>query len=452
MKTANYTGTQTATGGNGKYPLSTETLDFIQEQIHLLEALAGIGGTNYILRLPDNGLDGVAVIYHDPKTDTTARKGESELLYIAATPVYSASMKYLSVKTTTETVTADGEKYLEARVLRTAQFTAKAVADQNVENYALSGFANISGSTVAAFPTNAALAAQLKNVGPMVLTYLKDILAEKLTAKTQRGVTREQLDKLKTACVLSCVDSYAFFGQTAYTVVVTEQGGSMVRQELIQGQDQHYVRTYSGGAWGAWVQQLETAMHLDVKIVGSTVYLRHGALPDDCDIVLLRKKKRSARRATGGPNSYAKNRGIVKKRQPKRQYVHFKGIRLTKGEPGKWYVPRCLTVADKAKDGNLIGKEMPTLCASLFYVGADGMNRVQGVRKKLVLKTTANKKGTAHRAFVPIGVQIARLKPTGGKDSGGEIVRMKYRVSQEGQRDPKTQKMTYSWRRTFSQD
>ena len=450
MKTANYTGTQTATGGNGKYPLSTETLDFIQEQIHLLEALAGIGGTNYILRLPSNGLDGVAVIYHAPKTDTTARKGEAEIVYIAASPVYSATMKYLSVKTTAETITADGERYLEARVVRTAQFSAKTVA--GAENYILSGFANLTRGTFAAFPTNASLAAQLKNVGPTVLTYLKDILAEKLTAKTQKGVTREQLDKLKTACVLSCVDSYAFFGSTAYTVVVTEQGGTMVRQELIQGQDQRYVRTFNGSTWGTWVQQLETAMHLDVKIVGSTVYLRHGALPSDCDIVLLRKKKRSARRATGGPNSYTKNRGKVKKRQPKRQYVHFKGIKLTKGEPGKWYVPKCIAVADKAKDGNLIGKEMPTLCASLFYVGADGMNRVQGVRKKLILKSTANKKGTAHRAFVPIGVQIARLKPTGGKDSGGEIVRMKYRVSQEGHRDPKTKKISYSWRRTFSQD
>lgn len=450
MKTANYTGTQTATGGNGKYPLSTETLDFIQEQIHLLEALAGIGGTNYILRLPGNGLGGVAVIYHDPKTDTTARKGEAEIVYIAASPVYSATMKYLSVKTTAETITADGERYLEARVVRTAQFSAKTVA--GAENYILSGFANLTGGTFAAFPTNASLAARLKNVGPTVLTYLKDILAEKLTAKTQKGVTREQLDKLKTACVLSCVDSYAFFGSTAYTVVVTEQGGTMVRQELIQGQDQRYVRTFNGATWGTWVQQLETAMHLDVKIVGSTVYLRHGALSSDCDIVLLRKKKRSARRATGGPNSYTKNRGKVKKRQPKRQYVHFKGIKLTKGEPGKWYVPKCIAVADKAKDSNLIGKEMPTLCASLFYVGADGMNRVQGVRKKLILKSTSNKKGTAHRAFVPIGVQIARLKPTGGKDSGGEIVRMKYRVSQEGHRDPKTKKISYSWRRTFSQD
>lgn len=37
MNTANYL-------KNGKYPLSTETLSFIQEQIKLLEALAGLGG------------------------------------------------------------------------------------------------------------------------------------------------------------------------------------------------------------------------------------------------------------------------------------------------------------------------------------------------------------------------------------------------------------------------
>lgn len=37
MNTANYL-------KNGKYPLSTETLSFIQDQIKLLEALAGLGG------------------------------------------------------------------------------------------------------------------------------------------------------------------------------------------------------------------------------------------------------------------------------------------------------------------------------------------------------------------------------------------------------------------------
>ena len=440
MKTASYTDTKTATGGIGKYPLSTETLEFIQDQIKLLELLAGVGGSNYILKAPTGTAGGVAVIVN--------ADDQPEVVEISSRPVFGSTIKYLTIRTTTEDIKADAETYKEARTLRVAQFTT----DKGAESYDINSFVNVNARRLEAFPTNAVLAAQIKNLPQTVLTYLKDVLAEKLTAKTVQGLTQKQLDGLKTPCVLSCTGSVSLFGYSDYTVAVTAQGSTRVRQEIIQGQDQHYVRTFSGGSWGAWAQQLETAMHLDVKIIGSKVYLRHGALGADCDIVLLRKKKRSARRATGGPNSYTKNRGKVKKRQPKRQYVHYKGIRLSKGEPGKWYVPKCIDVADKTKDGNLIGKEMPSLCASLFYVGADGMCRVQGVRKKLVLKSTTNKKGTAHRAFVPIGVQIARLKATGGKDSGGEIVRMKYRVSQEGHRDPKTKKITYSWRRTFSQE
>ncbi len=304
----------------------------------------------------------------------------------------------------------------------------------------------MSGRQLEAFPTNAALADRIKNMPQTVLTYLKDVLAEKLTAKTVQGLTQKQLDGLKTPCVLSCTGSVSLFGSADYTVVVTAQGSTRVRQEIIQGDDCHYVRTWGGAAWGVWCQQTETGMHLDVKIVGTTVYLRHGTLGADCDIVLLRKKKRSAYRRTGGAKSYTKNKGKRQKRQPKSQYVHFKGIRLSKGTPGKWYVPKCIGVADAKTDSNLIGKELPTLCASLFYVGTGGFCRMQGSRKKIVLKTTSNTKGTCHKAYAPIGVQIARLKPTGGKDSGGEIVRMKYRVSQR-----KGSRMApYVWVRSFS--
>ena len=62
--------------------------------------------------------------------------------------------------------------------------------------------------------------------------------------------------------------SVSLFGFADYTVIVTAQGRTMVRQELIQGQDCHYVRTWNGATWGVWCQQTETAMHLDVKIVG----------------------------------------------------------------------------------------------------------------------------------------------------------------------------------------
>lgn len=440
MKTASYTDTRTATGGVGKYPLSTETLDFIQDQIKLLELLAGVGGVNYILKAPNGTVGGVAVIENTDK--------QTEVVEIAPRPVFGTSVKYLTITTTSEDIKADAETYKEARTLRVAQFTTA----KGAESYDINSFVNVNGRQLEAFPTNAVLAGQIKNMPQTVLTYLKDILAEKLTAKTVQGLTQKQLDGLKTACVLSCTGSVSLFGSADYTVVVTAQGSIRVRQEIIQGDDCHYVRTWNGAAWGAWSQQLETAMHLDVKIVRSTVYLRHGALGADCDIVLLRKKKRSSYRRTGGAKSYTKNKGKRQKRQPKSQYVHFKGIRLSKGEPGKWYVPKCIGVADPKTDSNLIGKELPTLCASLFYVGTGGFYRIQGNRKKIVLKTTKNTKGTCHKAYAPIGVQIARLKPTGGKDSGGEIVRMKYRISQYKSKVLGPQTATYSFLRTFSLD
>lgn len=437
MNKASYTATTTANGGVGKYPLSTETLDFIQEQIVLLETLCGIGGSSYILRAPDGTNEGVAVIIGADQ--------KPEVLTILARPVFSSSVRYLTVTTRSEDVTADAEKYLEARTYRSAQFTST----KGAESYDINTFANVSGKSLSAFPTNAQLAAQVKNMPQTVLNSLKDVLAEKLTAKTVQGLTQKQLDGLKTACVMSCTASVSLFGMTDYTVVVTQQGSTMVRQELIQGQNQRYVRTFSGATWSAWAQQVETTMHLDVKIVGTTVWLRHGALGADCDIVLLRKKRRSSWRSTGGAKAYTKNRGKRKKRQPKRQYVHFKGIKLSKGEPGKWYVPKCVAVADSKTDGNLIGKEMPTLCASLFYQGANGFCRIQGSRKKMVLKNQANKKGTQHRGYASIGIQIARLKPTGGKDSGGEIARMKYRISQRKSKNA-SGAVLYSWTRSFS--
>ncbi len=437
MKTASYTDTRTATGGVGKYPLSTETLDFIQDQIKLLELLAGVGGSNYILKAPDGTNAGVAVIVNADK--------QTEVVEIHPLPVFGASVKYLTVTTTAEDIKADAETYKEARILRVAQFTTA----KGAESYDINSFANVNGKQLEAFPTNAVLAAQIKNMPQTVLTYLKDVLAEKLTAKTVQGLTQTQLNGLKTPCVLSCTASVSLFGFADYTVIVTAQGSTRVRQEIIQGDDCHYVRTWNGATWGVWCQQTETAMHLDVKIVGTKVYLRHGSLGADCDIVLLRKKKRSAYRRTGGAQSYTKNKGKRQKRQPKSQYVHFKGVRLSKGTPGKWYVPKCIGVADPKTDSNLIGKELPTLCASLFYVGHGGFYRMQGSRKKIVLKSTTNSKGTCHKAYAPIGVQIARLKATGGKDSGGEIVRMKYRVSQRRTKSA-SGVISYGWLRSFS--
>ena len=158
MKTASYTDTRTATGGVGKYPLSTETLDFIQDQIKLLELLAGVGGVNYILKAPNGTVGGVAVIENTDK--------QTEVVEIAPRPVF-------------EDIKADAETYKEARTLRVAQFTTA----KGAESYDINSFVNVNGRQLEAFPTNAVLAGQIKNMPQTVLTYLKDILAEKLTAQ-----------------------------------------------------------------------------------------------------------------------------------------------------------------------------------------------------------------------------------------------------------------------------
>lgn len=62
MQKANYLNTRTASGNSGKYPLSTQTLDFIQQQIMLLQQLGYIGGSKYILRQPDGKTQACAIL------------------------------------------------------------------------------------------------------------------------------------------------------------------------------------------------------------------------------------------------------------------------------------------------------------------------------------------------------------------------------------------------------
>ncbi len=66
-----------------------------------------------------------------------------------------------------------------------------------------------------------------------------------------------------------------------------------------------------------------------------------------------------------------------------------------------------------------------------------------------MLKSQSNIKDTQHNGFASIGLQIARFNNNGGKDTGGEILRMKYRISQK---KDKTESNTifYTWVRSFS--
>ncbi len=420
MNKAYYTTTQTTTGGSGKYPLSTQTLEFIQSQILLLQQLALIGGSRYILKEPDGKASGVAVI-------------DGEVLVLAAKPVRNNNVKYVVVKTEKQDIEADGETYVEARTVRSAVYSTTKTGG---EEYEINTFTN--------FATNTTLATQIKQTPETVLTYLKDVLNEKLSSLEVVGMTKAKLDSIKTPCLISCKNSLLFEGYANYSLMVRLMGG-VVHQELTLPDNQKFVRTFNA-SWSAWGRVTDN-LHIEVKIARNTVYLRHSYLPGDADIILLRKKKRSKFRSTGGAKAYTKNRGKRITRLPKTQYVHFKGIVLTHGEPGKWYVPKCLSVADKAVDGHLIDKELPTLCKSMITetVDADGIKvfRVQGVRN---LVSDKNGRKRQHKAFAPIAIQIARQKGNVSKDSGGEMVKMKYRIARK---KLKNSAIT-TWYRSFS--
>ena len=402
MNKAQYTSTSVADGGNGMYPLSTQTLSFIQSQIELLQALAAIGGKRYILKEPANGSIGIVVI-------------DGEVLPLAATPTTGKGIKVTEER---QNIVADGTTYVEARIVRSAKYVAT-YTPNTPDLYAASEFNN--------FATNQALFSTMQN-----LKLVADNLNARLYVAT--GIySRAQLDVQLTNIRLHCkAGSAVINGAAEYTINVYRNGNTCTQEQILPNM-QRYKREYDFAkkAWGEFTAVTEN-LHIEVKIKDrTTVYVRHGVIPEGVELVLLRKKRRSKHRRTGGSNTTNElYKGKKMKRQPKNQYVHFKGIVLSTGEPNKWYVPKCVAVADEERDGDLIGKEMPTLCQSLIYYDktssvGESIYTVQHSRKKCSLRGEAE--NTQAEVYAKIGLQFA-VSDTRRKSSGGEMVKMKYRL------------------------
>ena len=91
--------------GMGRYPLSTEGLDFIQRQIELIYSVAELHGRNYILKDSTDYTEGVIVV-------------DGELM-----PLVGSPQAYIEVVETGETLEADGLTYERARVSRRAVYS-----------------------------------------------------------------------------------------------------------------------------------------------------------------------------------------------------------------------------------------------------------------------------------------------------------------------------------------
>lgn len=89
----------------GRYPLSTEGLEFIQRQIELIYSVAELHGRNYILQDATAATNGVIVV-------------DGELM-----PLVGSPQAYIEVVETGETLEADGLTYERARVSRRAVYS-----------------------------------------------------------------------------------------------------------------------------------------------------------------------------------------------------------------------------------------------------------------------------------------------------------------------------------------
>lgn len=433
MQTASYTTVKTATGGEGKYPLSTQTLEFIQQQILLLQEIVAICGGKVIIKEPDGTNVGLLAL-------------NGEVLHIAATPKLTTNIKYVVVTTKKSDILADGETYKEARTVRTAKFSPSLPTAADTETYKIGDFVKLTSNTT--------LAEKVNNMPSVVLEYLSDTLASKLDRLTLNNATQAQIDGLKNACVVNCTDSVAVQGYTNYCLTV-KCVGSSVEQVLTTSEGTEYYRSYDATAkkWSAWATITDN-MHIEVKSVGGTLYARHGVLPPDAKILFLRKKKRGGWRRTGGDKAYTKNKGKRQRRQKKLQYVHYKGVILSKGEPGKWYVPKCVDVRDKDVDANLIDREVSSIAGQLVRQGTANKNgglvyKLAGLRKCLTKTETG--KNFKRSGYISLAIQVAKLNNKWGKDAGGELARFKLRVAPKKVYTNRVQKQyTHVYIRTFS--
>ena len=119
MDIANYKTAVNRAGQVGHYPLSTETLDFIQEQIKLLQKLSSITGYQHpwIIRSPNSSSEGV-LLYND------------ELLPIEpiSIPLTKGTTYDLCLRERKQEVQTLEDTYRDARLYRTAYIAAKGTA------------------------------------------------------------------------------------------------------------------------------------------------------------------------------------------------------------------------------------------------------------------------------------------------------------------------------------
>lgn len=102
--------------GLNKYPVSTDALDFMQEQIKFVATLTEALGTNVIIKQSSSNEPGLIVV-------------NGELL-----PLQGAPQGYITIQEESQSITAKGETFLNARIIRKAQYTSNSLGSTSFKS------------------------------------------------------------------------------------------------------------------------------------------------------------------------------------------------------------------------------------------------------------------------------------------------------------------------------
>lgn len=100
---------------NQSYPISTDSFDFMQQQIMLVHNIAKLGGVNYILSQPTPASDGIIVI----NTEMLPLKYNAN----------AASLARIEIVEEPVSIEAQNNTYPQARIIRYAQYCATSLRE-----------------------------------------------------------------------------------------------------------------------------------------------------------------------------------------------------------------------------------------------------------------------------------------------------------------------------------
>ncbi|WP_373697225.1 hypothetical protein [Porphyromonas loveana] len=124
MNKANYQNPEDSSGGTGRYPISIETLEFIQGQIFSLQEIVRALGTTYIISFPSGRVPGQIVI-------------DGEILPLLNDIGVLSSGAYIVIKEEHQGAVIDGISYGRLRTIRYAlRTTSPAASGKGVLNEA----------------------------------------------------------------------------------------------------------------------------------------------------------------------------------------------------------------------------------------------------------------------------------------------------------------------------